>query len=176
MRCIGCKICHNVTRTEHASRKKCFVTLSPVFQGDKNGNVLFAFTLERWLHFTVRKWKETLTSSRRTFWQVTRRWWKENRLKMTPVAVFFNRFRMGSCVTLVRGIASKTIDFLLQFILQQPLLSLLTITVGGDIGFGKGGKLMVTSVHCSAPLPNMGIENWWRPFSQVVSHQMGEGF
>ena len=43
------------------------------------------------------------------------------------------------------GIASKTIDFLLQFILQQPLLSQLTITVRGH-WVSEGGQLMVTSV------------------------------
>ena len=35
MRCRGGKICHNVARAEHASRKKCFVTLSPVSRGTK---------------------------------------------------------------------------------------------------------------------------------------------
>ena len=44
-----------------------------------------------------------------------------------------------------RGIASKVIDFLLQYILQQPLLSLLTITVRGH-WISEGGQLMVTSV------------------------------
>ena len=44
-----------------------------------------------------------------------------------------------------RDIASKVIDFLLQYILQQPLLSLLTITVRGH-WILEGGQLMVTSV------------------------------
>ena len=74
---------------------------------------------------------------------------------MTAVAVFFNRFQMGLCYVVLR--ASKIIDFLLQFILQQTLLSLLTITVGGH-WIWEGGELMVASVHCSV-LPNMGIEN-----------------
>lgn len=69
---------------------------------------------------------------------------------MTAVAVFFNRFQMGLCYVVLR--ASKIIDFLLQFILQQTLLSLLTITVGGHWISEVGGKLMVTSVHCCSAL------------------------
>ena len=41
--------------------------------------------------------KRDIDVSSGTFWQVTRHWWKENRLKMTAVAVFFNRFQMGPC-------------------------------------------------------------------------------
>ena len=57
---------------------------------------------------------------------------------MTAVAVFFNRFQMGLCYVVLR--ASKIIDFLLQFILQQTLLSLLTITVGGHWISEVGGS------------------------------------
>ena len=65
---------------------------------------------------------------------------------MTSVLVFYNRFQMGLRVCVgCRGIASKVIDFLLQYILQQPLLSLLTITVRGH-WISEGGQLMVTSV------------------------------
>ena len=93
--------------------------------------------------------------------------------KWRPSPYFTIDSRWGR-VTLVRDIASKVIDFLLQFILQQPLLSLLTITVAGTLDLGVDGH--ICSLQCELALPNMGIENWWRPFSQVVRHQMVEGF
>ena len=174
MRCRGGKICHNVTRAEHASRKKCFVTLSPVSRGTKmEMYVCFCIWVVVAVNSAVRKWKETLTSSLGRFDRLHGTGEKRTGWKWRPSPYFSIDSRWG-CVTSVRGIASKIIDFLLRFILQQPLLSLLTITVGGH-WIWEGGELMVASVHCSV-LPNMGIENWWLPFSQVVSHQMGEGF
>ena len=143
------------------------------FQGDKNGK------RRAYICFSVTqcKWKETLTSAFGrfdTYTALLKREQVENDVRRRILqSIPDGAAYYGWC-----GIASKTIDFLLQFILQQPLLSQLTITVRGHWSWWS--HLFVGNIlHCTVAeleLPNMGIENWWRPFSQVVSHQMGEGF
>ena len=141
----------------------------------------FAFAFEC---STVLKWKETLTSAPGRFDRLHGSGEKRTGWKWRPSPYFTIDSRWGRLLRRWCGIATKIIDFLLQLILQQPLLSLLTITVRGHWIWEGGevdGHICSSKMHCSVVcvlvlLPNMGIENWWRPFSQVVSHQMGEGF
>ena len=96
------------------------------FQGDKNGKrrAFICFFV------TQCKWKETLTSAFGrfdTYTALLKREQVENDVRRRILqSIPDGAAYYGWC-----GIASKTIDFLLQFILQQPLLSQLTITVRG---------------------------------------------
>ena len=82
------------------------------------------------LFVTQCNWKETLTSAFGrfdTYTALLKREQVENDVRRRILqSIPDGAAYYGWC-----GIASKTIDFLLQFILQQPLLSQLTITVRG---------------------------------------------
>ena len=99
MRCRGGKICHNVTRAEHASRKKCFVTLSPVSRGTKmEMYVCFCIWVVVAVNSAARKWKETLTSSLGRFDRLHGTGEKRTGWKWRPSPYFSIDSRWG-CVT-----------------------------------------------------------------------------
>ena len=169
-----------MSHAEHASRKKCFVTLSPFPEGQK-WKCTFAFAFEC---STVLKWKETLMSALGRFDRLHGSGEKRTGWKWRPSPYFTIDSRWGRLLRRWCGIATKIIDFLLQLILQQPLLSLLTITVRGH-WIWEGGQLMVTSVppkcttvscvsSCSCPIWGLKIDGG--PFHRLLATKWERDF
>ena len=121
--------------------KNVLLPCRPFPEGQK-WKCTFAFAFEC---STVLKWKETLTSALGRFDRLHGSGEKRTGWKWRPSPYFTIDSRWGRLLRWWCGIATKIIDFLLQLILQQPLLSLLTITVRGH-WISEGGQLMVTSV------------------------------